>query len=81
MTQDEITRIADMAFDTTGTVPAFSNGFYTVTPEELQRFAALVADSAAAKEREACIDIVAFHGGSVEIEAAIRARGKPDINP
>lgn len=26
-------------------------------------------------EREACIDIVARHGGSVEIEAAIRARG------
>ena len=26
-------------------------------------------------EREAIIDIVAFHGGSVEIEAAIRARG------
>ena len=27
-------------------------------------------------EREACIDIVARHGGSVEIEAAIRARGQ-----
>ena len=27
------------------------------------------------QEREACIDIVAMHGGSVEIEAAIRARG------
>lgn len=31
---------------------------------------------AAAAEREACIDIVAMHGGSVEIEAAIRARGQ-----
>ena len=30
----------------------------------------------AAAEREACIDIVAMHGGSVEIEAAIRARGQ-----
>ena len=39
---------------------------------ELERFAALVA----AAEREACIDIVAMHGGSVEIEAAIRARGQ-----
>ena len=38
----------------------------------LERFAALVA----AAEREAIIDIVAFHGGSVEIEAAIRARGE-----
>ena len=37
---------------------------------DLQRFAALVA----AHEREACIDIVAMHGGSVEIEAAIRSR-------
>jgi len=27
------------------------------------------------KEREAIIDLVAFHGGSVEIEAAIRSRG------
>jgi hypothetical protein len=27
-------------------------------------------------EREALIDIVAMHGGSVEIEAAIRARGE-----
>jgi hypothetical protein len=27
------------------------------------------------QEREACIDIVAMHGGSVEVEAAIRARG------
>ena len=43
---------------------------------ELERFAALVA----AKERERfaleCIDLVAFHGGSVELEAAIRARGQ-----
>lgn len=29
---------------------------------------------AVAEEREACIDIVAMHGGSIEIEAAIRAR-------
>ena len=40
--------------------------------EDLQYFANLVA----AAEREAIIDIVAFHGGSVEIEAAIRARGE-----
>ena len=41
-----------------------------VTQPMLERFAALVA----AAEREACIDLVAFHGGSVEIETAIRAR-------
>jgi hypothetical protein len=36
----------------------------------VERFAALVR----ADEREAIIDIVAMHGGSVEIEAAIRTR-------
>ena len=41
--------------------------------DELMRFVTLVA----AAEREAIIDIVSFHGGSVEIEAAIRARGNP----
>ena len=49
---------------------------FLFTPDELSRFAALVA----AKERERfaleCIDIVALHGGSVEIEAAIRARSQ-----
>ncbi len=33
-------------------------------------------DVAMALEREACIDIVAMFGGSIEIEAAIRAREK-----
>jgi hypothetical protein len=40
--------------------------------EGLLRFAKLVAQH----EREVCIDIVAMFGGSVEIEAAIRARGQ-----
>ena len=39
--------------------------------ELLERFAALVA----AAEHEACIEIVDRNGGSVEIVAAIRARG------
>ena len=34
------------------------------------------AELVIAAEREACIDIVAMYGGSVEIEAAIRARGQ-----
>lgn len=42
------------------------------TMQKAERFAALLR----AEEREACIDIVARHGGSVEIEAAIRARGE-----
>ena len=40
--------------------------------EELERFAAFVASA----EREACIELVAFHGGPVDLEAAIRARGQ-----
>ena len=32
-------------------------------------------DARAHAEREACIEIVTLHGGSVEIEASIRARG------
>jgi len=40
--------------------------------EGLLRFAKLVAQN----EREVCIDIVAMFGGSIEIEAAIRARGQ-----
>lgn len=34
-----------------------------------------MVEKAVQEEREACIDIVAIHGGSVEIESAIRARG------
>jgi len=38
----------------------------------LEAFAKLVA----AKEQEAIIDLVAFYGGPVDLEAAIRARGE-----
>ena len=38
----------------------------------LERFATLVASA----EREACIELVAFYGGPVDLEAAIRARGQ-----
>ena len=38
----------------------------------LETFAKLIA----AKEHEAIIDLVAFYGGSVDLEAAIRARGE-----
>jgi len=40
--------------------------------EWVDYFAKLVA----AKEQEAIIDLVAFYGGPVELEAAIRARGQ-----
>lgn len=42
----------------------------------IERFFLAAAAAGAAAEREAIIDLVAFHGGSVEIEAAIRARGE-----
>ncbi len=79
----DIARLADLAFDTPGiVVPAFSNGFYTVTPDELQRFAVLVA----AAEREACALLVekkcAENWVSVDkVAAAIRARGKAKRKP
>lgn len=66
--------IIAMAKETIGDYSA--NDYWPFFTEELQKFAALVA----AKERERfaleCIDLVAFHGGSVELEAAIRARGQ-----
>jgi len=45
------------------------DGIYS---EALETFAKLVA----AKEREAIIDLTAFYGGPVDLEAAIRARGE-----
>jgi len=43
--------------------------------ELVNKVASIVA-MAVAKEREEFIDIVAMYGGSIEIEAAIRARGE-----
>jgi hypothetical protein len=72
MTKDDIIRMAREA----------NFGFMTEKPksathmqcgiDDLERFFHM----AQAAEREACIDIVAIHGGSVEIEAAIRARAQ-----
>jgi hypothetical protein len=44
-----VIEMAGQAFETPGTEPAFRNGFWTVTQEELERFAELVR----AEEREA----------------------------
>ena len=44
--------------------------------DAIERFYRIATEMAVAEEREACIDIVAMHGGSIEIEAAIRARIK-----
>ena len=45
-----IIEMAGKAFETPGIEPAFRNGFWTVTSEELERFAELVR----ADEREEC---------------------------
>ena len=45
--------------------------------DAIERFYRIATEMAVAEEREACIDIVAMHGGSIEIESAIRARSNP----
>ena len=54
MTHDEIIRIADKAFATSEIEPAYRNGYYFVTVDELKRFAELVAAAAKAEERASC---------------------------
>ena len=74
MTRDDIIRMAQEAGFTVDSRGHILEGDDWHTQTELvEEFAHLVA----AAEREAIIDIVAIHGGSVEIEAAIRARGNP----
>jgi hypothetical protein len=53
MTPDEIIKMAKEACDS-DKVDAWHNGFWTLTQEELERFAALVA----AAEREACANLL-----------------------
>jgi hypothetical protein len=72
MTQDEIIKMAKQC--------SFTKHWefekcLVCNPESLYHFAKLVA----AKEQEAIIDLVAFYGGSVDLEAAIRARGEPTL--
>ena len=67
MTQDEIIEMAQQC-GLIGMRPHL-DGIYS---EALETFAKLVA----AKEREAIIDLIAFYGGPVDLEAAIRARGE-----
>ena len=71
-----IIEMAGKAFETPGVEPAFRNGFWTVTSEELEAFAALVA----AAEREACAKVcdaeATVEGIAQKCAAAIRARGQ-----
>jgi hypothetical protein len=81
MTRDDIIKLMQQACDP-DKKPAWHNGFWTITQEELERFAARVAEA----EREACAKVCdARYTGDNNREdmearrcaAAIRARGTP----
>jgi hypothetical protein len=74
MTRDKIIRMMIEACDV-DKVGAWSNGFWTITQEELERFAALVAEA----EREACAKVREDYnddGGAGYARAGIRARSE-----
>jgi hypothetical protein len=81
MTRDDIIRMMQSACDT-DKVDAWHNEFWTVTQDELERFAALVA----AAEREACAELCEEmedrenlyerNVAVLDCAAAIRARGE-----
>jgi len=73
MNRDDIIEMAKKSCDS-DKVDAWHNGFWTLTQEELERFAALVA----AAEREACAKVCLEEAPSLDGQlcaAAIRARG------
>ena len=73
MTRDEIIRMMREACDT-DKVDAWSNGFWTITQEELERFAALVA--AAERERAASIcEAISWSGDGKWFASRIREGG------
>jgi len=68
MTRDDIIKLAREEAE------LYEDGqFFVCKHDELERFAALVAAAERIRFAEKCIDIVAFNGGSVEIEADIRS--------
>ncbi len=81
MTRDDIIKLMRESCDTDKSEP-WDNGFWTVTQEELERFAALVA----AAEREACARVCEettaswsqyiYNSGCIDCAIAIRARGE-----
>jgi len=73
MTQNDIIRMAREACDK-DKVEAWSNGFWTLTQEELERFADLVLKA----ERQACAELVQVHmtAASIDMGVAICVRGR-----
>ena len=75
MTHEEIIAMArEAGFDMSRLPSIRAANVYGEVNDELARFAALVAAKERGRFALECIDLVALHGGSVEIEAAIRAR-------
>ena len=74
MNQEDIIRMAREVADKDKVDP-YLNEFVVLTPEELERFAAL----AVAAEREACAKVCDgwTHADGDRCAAAIRARGEP----
>ena len=76
MTQDEI---MEMAREASSMARLPWNGEWIFrSKKELMAFVALVAANERGRFALECIDLVALHGGSVEIEAAIRARDQKE---
>jgi len=70
MNREDIIRMArEAGFEYSGAELSWES---VICTEELELFADIVSSA----EREACIELVAFHGGPVDLEAAIRARGQ-----
>ena len=79
MTHEEIIAMArEAGFDMSRLPSIRAANVYGEVNDELARFAALVAAKERGRFALECIDLVALHGGSVEIEAAIRARGQKE---
>ena len=79
MTHEEIIAMArEAGFDMSRLPSIRAANVYGEVNDELERFAALVAAKERGRFALECIDLVALHGGGVEIEAAIRARGQKE---
>jgi len=75
MTQDEIIEMAIQAGIPSANVPSLAFGRVETGIELLESFAKLVAEKAAAKEREACLKLAEKYQDHWTIDA-IRARGE-----
>ena len=79
MTHEEIIAMArEAGFDMSRLPSIRAANVYGEVNDELARFAALVAAKERGRFALECTDLVALHGGSVEIEAAIRARDQKE---